>query len=49
MEDLQPGPGEVPIRVHASGINHGDVIKRQDWTGHGMAGPGRSRTRTAPA
>ncbi|MBC2901582.1 zinc-binding dehydrogenase [Streptomyces cupreus] len=39
MEDPQPGPGEVRIRVHASGINHGDVIKRQDWTGYGMAWP----------
>ena len=30
MADPQPGPGEVRIRVHASGINPGDVKKRQD-------------------
>ena len=36
MADPQPGPGEVRIRVQASGINPGDVKKRQDAFGYGM-------------
>ena len=39
MADPQPGPGEVRIRVQASGINPGDVKKRQDAFGVGMAFP----------
>ena len=39
MADPQPGPGEVRIRVHASGINPGDVKKRQDAFGVGMPFP----------
>lgn len=34
-----PGPGEVRIRVAASGINPGDVKKRQDTFGVGMPYP----------
>ena len=30
MATPEPGPGEVRIRVAASGINPGDVKKRQD-------------------
>lgn len=36
METPQPGPGEVRIRLAASGINPGDVRKRQDAFGVGM-------------
>jgi NADPH2:quinone reductase len=39
MADPQPGPGEVRIRVQASGINPGDVKKRQDAFGVGMPFP----------
>jgi NADPH2:quinone reductase len=39
MADPEPGPGEVRIRVHASGINPGDVKKRQDAFGVGMPFP----------
>lgn len=39
MADPEPGPGEVRIRVHASGINPGDVKKRQDAFGVGMLFP----------
>lgn len=34
-----PGAGEVRIRVHASGVNPGDVKKRQDQFGVGMPFP----------
>ena len=34
-----PGPDEVRIRVHASGVNPGDVKKRQDQFGVGMPFP----------
>lgn len=34
-----PGTGEVLIRVHASGVNPGDVKKRQDKFGVGMPFP----------
>ena len=30
-----PGPGEVRIRIAASGINPGDIKKRQDAFGYG--------------
>jgi NADPH2:quinone reductase len=36
MPAPEPGPGEVRIRVAASGINPGDVKKRQDAFGAGM-------------
>jgi NADPH2:quinone reductase len=37
MPDPEPGPGEVRIRVASSGINPGDVKKRQDAFGYGMS------------
>jgi NADPH2:quinone reductase len=39
MPDPIPGPGEVRIRIAASGINPGDIKKRQDSFGIGMAYP----------
>jgi len=39
MDEPQPGAGEVRIRVAASGINPGDVKKRQDAFGIGMPYP----------
>src|SRR5262249_62422105 len=39
MPDPQPSPGEVRIHVAASGINPGDIKKRQDAFGYGMAYP----------
>jgi NADPH2:quinone reductase len=37
--DPMPGPGEVRIRIAASGVNPGDVKKRQDAFGYGMPFP----------
>jgi NADPH2:quinone reductase len=39
MDTPMPGPGEVRIRIAASGINPGDVRKRQDAFGVGMPYP----------
>jgi NADPH2:quinone reductase len=39
MPDPHAGPGEVRIRIAASGINPGDIKKRQDTFGSGMAYP----------
>jgi NADPH2:quinone reductase len=39
MPDPTPAPGEVRIRIEASGINPGDIKKRQDSFGVGMAYP----------
>jgi NADPH2:quinone reductase len=39
MDTPLPGPGEVRIRLAASGINPGDVKKRQDAFGVGMPYP----------
>lgn len=39
MPDPEPGPGEVRIKIVASGINPGDVKKRRDEYGYGMAFP----------
>jgi NADPH2:quinone reductase len=39
MPDPIPGPGEVRIRIAASGVNPGDVKKRQDVFGYGMPYP----------
>jgi NADPH2:quinone reductase len=39
MPDPTPGPGEVRIRIAASGINPGDVKKRQNAFGYGMPYP----------
>jgi NADPH2:quinone reductase len=36
MPDPAPGAGEVRIRVRASGINPGDLKKREDAFGYGM-------------
>ena len=33
MPDPQPGPGEVLVRVHASGINPSDTKRRAGWLG----------------
>ena len=39
MPDPDPGAGEVRIRISASGINPGDVKKRQDAFSYGMPYP----------
>jgi NADPH2:quinone reductase len=39
MPDPNPGAGEVRIRIAASGINPGDIKKRQDSFGYGMPYP----------
>lgn len=39
MDEPQPTEGEVRIRLAASGINPGDVKKRQDAFGYGMPYP----------
>ena len=39
MSDPMPGPGEFRIRVAASGVNPGDIKKRQNAFGYGMSYP----------
>ncbi len=39
MDDPQPLTGEVRIRIAASGVNPGDVKKRQNAYGYGMSWP----------
>jgi NADPH2:quinone reductase len=39
MPDPRPGAGEVRIRISASGVNPGDIKKRQDSFGLGMPYP----------
>jgi NADPH2:quinone reductase len=39
MPTPEPGSGEVRLRVVASGVNPGDVKKRQDYFGYGMPYP----------
>jgi NADPH:quinone reductase len=39
MPDPHPAPGEVRIRIAASGVNPGDIKKRQDSFGYGMPYP----------
>lgn len=39
MPAPKPGPGEVRIRIAVSGINPGDIKKRQDAFGYGMSYP----------
>lgn len=39
MDDPVPGPGELRIRVAASGVNPGDIKKRRDEFGYGMSFP----------
>lgn len=34
-----PAPGEVLVRIHASGINPADVKRRAGWNGAGMSHP----------
>ena len=49
MADPTPGPGEVRIRIVASGINPGDIKKRQNAFGYGMPYPrARARVRGEP-
>jgi NADPH:quinone reductase len=39
MADPTPSPGEVRVRIAASGINPGDIKKRQNAFGYGMPYP----------
>ena len=39
MADPAPGPGDVRVRIAASGINPGDIKKRQNAFGYGMPYP----------
>lgn len=39
MPDPHPGAGEMRIRIAASGVNPGDIKKREDAFGYGMAYP----------
>ncbi len=39
MDTPRPGLGEVLVRVHASGVNPGEVKKRADWIGLGIGYP----------
>ena len=39
MAALEPGRGEVRVRVNLSGVNPGDTKKRGDWVGCGMPYP----------
>ncbi|OLB73435.1 MAG: oxidoreductase [Actinobacteria bacterium 13_2_20CM_2_71_6] len=39
LPDPEPGPGEVRVRLTMSGVNPGDVKKRQGWLGSAMAYP----------
>jgi NADPH2:quinone reductase len=39
MDDAHPRTGEVRIRIAFSGVNPGDVKKREDTFGLGMAYP----------
>src|ERR671920_328080 len=39
MDDPRPGPGEVLVRLRASGINPGEIKKRADWMGYGIGYP----------
>src|ERR1700735_321031 len=39
MPDPAPGPGELRIRIATSGVNPGDIRKRQDDFGYGMPYP----------
>ena len=39
IDDPLPNPGEVRIRIVVSGVNPGDVVKRQDTYGIGMSYP----------
>jgi NADPH:quinone reductase len=39
MDTPRPAPGEVLVRVRASGVNPGEVKKRADWMGFGIGYP----------
>ena len=39
LPDPRPGPGEVRVRLTRSGVNPGDVKKRQGWLGSTMPYP----------
>jgi NADPH2:quinone reductase len=39
MDAPRPAPGEVLVRVRASGVNPGEVKKRADWMGFGIGYP----------
>ncbi|HEY0933777.1 MAG TPA: NADPH:quinone reductase [Trebonia sp.] len=39
LPDVQPGPGEVRVRLRFSGINPGDTKKRRGWLGSDMPFP----------
>lgn len=39
MAAPEPGPGEVRVRIHFSGVNPGDTKKRADWVGSGLSFP----------
>ncbi len=39
MDAPEPGPGEVRVRIHFSGVNPGDTKKRADWVGSGLPFP----------
>lgn len=39
LPDPQPGPGEVRVRLTWSGVNPGDIKKRQGWLGSAMPYP----------
>ena len=48
MADPIPGSGEVRIRIAASGINPGDIKKRQNAFGYGMPYPLQEHPRGLP-
>ncbi|WP_224391142.1 NADPH:quinone reductase [Pseudonocardia sp. ICBG1293] len=39
LDDPEPAPGEVRVRVHASGVNPADVKRRRGWAGLRMDFP----------
>lgn len=39
LPDPEPGEGEVLVRVHLSGVNPGEITKRQGWLGSTMDWP----------
>ena len=39
MDAPRPAPGEVLVRLRASGINPGEIKKRADWMGFGIGYP----------
>lgn len=39
LDDPTPGPGDVRVRIHASGINPADTKRRSGWGGGSVSGP----------